>query len=167
LDYLFDHNHLILPFSILFAFLALQFAGILPMTIGVKHRRTLWPMVCRPLAWLVVTLSPVVDMVYWINRLFIGRTPLARPVSLVDELQAITALIYPGFVTAHFDKTSNSRYHLPDLTRNVRSWRQGYPKSAQMRGLSLYHDTSESNSDASDRPPTRFCLSCHNLNKDR
>lgn len=91
-DYVFGHDELVLPFSIGFAFLVLQFAEILPKTIGVKHRVGLSHLICGPLAWLVMALSPVVSMVHWINRLFIGRTPAASAASLVDELRALAAM---------------------------------------------------------------------------
>lgn len=91
-DYVFGHDQLVLPFSVGFAFLVLQFAEILPKTIGVKHRVGLSRVICGPLAWLVVALSPVVRMVHWINRLFLGRTPPVASTSLVDELRALTAM---------------------------------------------------------------------------
>jgi CBS domain containing-hemolysin-like protein len=91
-DHVFGHDRWVLLFSVGFAFLVLQFAEILPKTIGVKHRLGISPILCRPLAWLVMAFAPVVKTIHWINRLFVGRSPAAASASLVDELRALAAM---------------------------------------------------------------------------
>jgi CBS domain containing-hemolysin-like protein len=85
----------IAAFSLGFTFLMLQFTEILPKTLGVRYNREIAPLVGRPLAVVVSALSPLLQLVYWINRPFEGRKreqEISQPLEEIATLASFARL---------------------------------------------------------------------------
>ena len=80
-------------FSILFTFVMLQYTEILPKTMGVRFNRPLAIWMARPLALMVQILSPIIDFVRLLNRIFEPKTDrhAERPTTIA-ELAYIASL---------------------------------------------------------------------------
>jgi len=82
----------IAAFSLVFTILMLQFTEILPKTLGVRYNRELAHVVGPPLAVLVRFLSPVLQVIYWVNRAFEGRRREDRRASALEEISSLASL---------------------------------------------------------------------------
>lgn len=85
----------IFAFSLAFTFVMLQFTEILPKTLGVRYNRELAPLMGPPLAAMVRALSPILRLVYWVNRPFEGRKreqDLAQPLEEISTLASFARL---------------------------------------------------------------------------
>lgn len=85
----------IAAFSLAFTFLMLQFTEILPKTLGVRYNREIAPFVGAPLAAMVRVLSPILQVVYWVNRPFEGRKreqEIAKPLEEISTLASFARL---------------------------------------------------------------------------
>ena len=83
-------------FSISIAYLVLQFAEILPKTLGVRYNRSLAPVVALPLAALVRVLRPAISLVKLVNRPFEPRRAPGgaggpRPAT-IDEISMLASI---------------------------------------------------------------------------
>ena len=81
----------LLVFSLGFTYLVLQFAEILPKTLGVRYNRALSLLIAQPLRLLVKVFHPISRFVNLINRPFEGRRRAWQRVSL-DEISALAGL---------------------------------------------------------------------------
>jgi len=79
-------------FSLVFTFLMLQFAEILPKTIGVRFNRRLASFIGRPLETAVRTFTPLLRLTHWINRPFEAKHHLTGAINTADEISALVAL---------------------------------------------------------------------------
>lgn len=77
-------------FSLVFTLVMLQFAEILPKTLGVRYSRELASVIGRPLALLVRVLNPFLQLIYWINRPFEGRRGASEP-SALEEISTLAS----------------------------------------------------------------------------
>jgi len=94
----------VLVFSLGFTYLVLQFAEILPKTLGVRYNRPLSLLIARPLKLLVKVFHPISRFVTLINRLFEGRRRSSQTVSL-DEISALAGLArLSNLIGAHQEK---------------------------------------------------------------
>lgn len=78
-------------FSLLFAYLMLQFTEILPKTLGVHYNNTLALFIAYPLAFLIRVLSPILYLIHLINRPFERQRGPSRPAPL-EEIAALAGL---------------------------------------------------------------------------
>lgn len=78
-------------FSLAFTIVMLQFTEILPKTLGVRYNRELAPLFGPPLAALVRVMSPILQVVYWINRPFEGRGERREAASAVEEIATLAS----------------------------------------------------------------------------
>jgi len=90
----------LLVFSLFFTYLMLQFAEILPKTLGVRYNRQIAPRIAVPLDALIWLLRPLTWFVSLANRPFEGKG--ARVETSLDELQGLAA-------TARVSKVIDSR----------------------------------------------------------
>jgi CBS domain containing-hemolysin-like protein len=81
----------IAAFSLAFTFVMLQFTEILPKTLAVRYNRELAPLVGPPLAALVRVLSPILQLVYWINRPFEGRKREPAEAQPLEEISTLAS----------------------------------------------------------------------------
>jgi len=82
----------IMLFSLAFTFLMLQFTEILPKTIGVKFNRKLAGFIALPLNMSVQVLTPLIQMIHWINSLFEGGKRSDKSIATADEIIALAGL---------------------------------------------------------------------------
>jgi CBS domain containing-hemolysin-like protein len=82
----------ILAFSLVFTFVMLQFTEILPKTMGVRYNREVARLIARPLNAMVVSLTPLLHVIHWINRPFEGRQGLAGHAATIEEITALAGL---------------------------------------------------------------------------
>jgi putative hemolysin len=86
---LFD-NHWLWVFSILFTLAMVQFAEILPKTLGVHFNRWVAMATGRPLSAVVNSFSTLINVANWLNRPFEGRNH-TQPTN-VEEITALAGL---------------------------------------------------------------------------
>jgi putative hemolysin len=79
----------VLVASIAMAVLMIQWAEILPKTLGSIHRRRVAVVVGKPLHALVVAMTPIVALVRRLNRPFEGHTPEVPP--SIEEIRALAS----------------------------------------------------------------------------
>ncbi len=77
----------LVPFSLVFTYLMLQFTEIMPKTLGVRYNKPLARVVARPLDRSVQLLSPVLRFVHFVNRPF--ERPASEEGSALDEIAAL------------------------------------------------------------------------------
>jgi putative hemolysin len=77
----------VLVSSVLIAFVTIQWAEVLPKTLGSRHRRKVAVIFGVPLRVAVVAMRPVVALVRWLNRPF--ETPLREPPTSIEEIRAL------------------------------------------------------------------------------
>jgi CBS domain containing-hemolysin-like protein len=77
----------VLVSSVLITFVMVQWAELLPKTLGSRHRRRLAVLVGGPLRVAVLALAPVVAVVRWLNRPFEG--PGREPPTSIEEIRAL------------------------------------------------------------------------------
>jgi putative hemolysin len=82
----------IVLFSLAFTYFMLQFAEILPKTIGVRYSRDAAVWIAQPLAIMTSVMRPVVSFVHWVNRLFEGKRSRAEQPHAVEEITALAGL---------------------------------------------------------------------------
>jgi len=75
-------------FSIAVSFAMIQWAEILPKTLGVQLNRQLAPLIAVPLQWVITVFGPVVDFVHLLNRPFDSKKAPDAP-STADEITAL------------------------------------------------------------------------------
>jgi CBS domain containing-hemolysin-like protein len=78
-------------FSILFALAMVQFAEILPKTIGVRFNRSVALIAGKPLNALVNSFSTFISIAHWLNRPFEGSKGPEQPTT-VEEISALAGL---------------------------------------------------------------------------
>jgi putative hemolysin len=81
----------LIVFSLVLTYLMLQFTEILPKTMGVAYNATIAPIMARPLAWLVVALSPVLRFIHLVNRPF-ERKGSPRVARAIEEISALASI---------------------------------------------------------------------------
>jgi len=79
-------------FSLVFTFLMLQFTEIVPKSAGVRYNRQVAWGIAGPLSLLVRVLLPVVHVISWINRPFVGKRGRAGDVPTVEDIAALAGL---------------------------------------------------------------------------
>ena len=79
-------------FSIVFTFLMLQFAEIIPKTIGVRFNRELAGLIAVPLNAAITFFTPLLWFIHWLNRPFELKGASAAPVATADEIAALAGL---------------------------------------------------------------------------
>lgn len=79
-------------FSLVFTFMMLQFTEIMPKGAGVRYNRQVALWIARPLNLLVQVLLPVVHLVHWINRPFVGKRRQGEPAATLEEIAALAGL---------------------------------------------------------------------------
>lgn len=90
-DELFGDNWL-WAFSLCFTFAMLQYTEILPKTLGVAFNRRLALVIARPLALAVRVLSPMIDLLHFLNRPFEKRRGEERRPATLDEIASLAAM---------------------------------------------------------------------------
>jgi len=78
-------------FSLVFTFAMLQFTEILPKTLGVRYNREFAVLVGPPLAAMVRVLSPILRLLYWVNRPFEGRRARRETASTTEEIATLAS----------------------------------------------------------------------------
>jgi putative hemolysin len=86
--------HYIFIFTILYSFVIVQIAEILPKTIGVKYNRALAKIIAVPLKGLIALFAPIVFVIQKINRLFSGRRPIEDQIDAVGEIAVLAHLAH-------------------------------------------------------------------------
>jgi putative hemolysin len=81
----------LIVFSLVLTYLMLQFTEILPKTMGVAYNAKVAPVIARPLAWLVVALSPVLRFIHLVNRPF-ERKGSPRVARAIEEISALASI---------------------------------------------------------------------------
>jgi len=79
----------VLVVSAVMAVLMIQWAEILPKTLGSRHRRRVAMLFGKPLSALVFGLTPIVALARRLNRPFEGRAPEVPP--SIDEIRALAS----------------------------------------------------------------------------
>ncbi|MBX9766192.1 MAG: CNNM domain-containing protein, partial [Bdellovibrionales bacterium] len=80
-------------FSLVFTYLMLQFAEILPKSLGVRFNQELAPVIGPVLTITSKALAPVIDFVHWVNKPFeIGRKRTTSSTPTVDDITSLAAL---------------------------------------------------------------------------
>ncbi len=79
----------VLVSSFVITFLMVQWAELLPKTLGSKHRRWVASTFGRPLRVAVAALSPLVWLVRWLNRPF--ERSLEEPAASIDEIRGLAS----------------------------------------------------------------------------
>ncbi|MHB8972468.1 MAG: hemolysin family protein [Pirellulaceae bacterium] len=82
----------ILAFSLVFTFVMVQFTEILPKTMGVRYNREIAGLIARPLNAMVVSMTPLLRVIHWINRPFEGRKGRAEHSATLEEITALAGL---------------------------------------------------------------------------
>lgn len=107
----------IAAFSLAFTFAMLQFTEILPKTLGVRYNRELAPIVGPPLAGMVRVFSPILRLIYWINRPFEGRrrdeAEIAQPLEEISALASMARL--SNQIGRHQEKIIQGASRLSDV----------------------------------------------------
>ena len=78
-------------FSLLFTYLMLQFAEILPKTLGVRYNSRLAPLIAFPMAALIRAMAPFIYLIHFINRPFEGKRDDSQPTP-VEDIRALAGL---------------------------------------------------------------------------
>jgi putative hemolysin len=78
-------------FSVVFALATVQFAEILPKTLGVRFNRSVATVAGRPLNTLVTSMATFISLAHWINRPF-ARRKGPDQLSTVEEITALAGL---------------------------------------------------------------------------
>jgi putative hemolysin len=82
----------VIPFSLIFTYLVLQFTEILPKAVGVYQNRRLAPIIAYPLAVLIRVFTPVVGFIHLVNRMFGVKRDRPRPEATLEEIASLAAL---------------------------------------------------------------------------
>jgi CBS domain containing-hemolysin-like protein len=103
-------------FSLVFTYLMLQFAEILPKTLGVLYNRQLAPVIAYPLTVLIRLFSPVVFLIHLVNRPFERRRVPARPETTLEEITALAGLArLSNLIGAHQERIIRGASRLSGL----------------------------------------------------
>lgn len=83
---------ILIVFSALFTFATLQYTEILPKTIGVRNNKTIARWLAHPLFWMTRVLTPISNVIYWLNRPFEPKGPKSEHVAGADEIRYMAAM---------------------------------------------------------------------------
>ena len=78
-------------FTVIFTLVMVQYTEILPKTLGVHYNCRVMVLAARPLSVLSLILSPLIDLVHWINRPFERELPANQPTA-ASEIAALANL---------------------------------------------------------------------------
>ena len=102
-------------FSLVFTVLMVQYTEILPKTLGVRFNRQILSVAAKPLSIAVRLLSPLIVVVYWLNRPFENKRP-KRP-STTEEISALAALARSSqAISSRQERIIKMVPHLSELT---------------------------------------------------
>lgn len=79
----------VLLFSLVFSIAMIQWTELLPKSLGVKHNRTIAVWAARPLQWMIPIISPLLTLLEWLNRPFIGHKHVAVEMNAVDDISVL------------------------------------------------------------------------------
>jgi CBS domain containing-hemolysin-like protein len=79
-------------FSLAFTFLMLQYTEILPKTLGVRYNRKMALLIATPLSVAIRVFSPVIRVIYWLNRPFENGNAHPERANTVDEIASLAAM---------------------------------------------------------------------------
>ncbi len=79
-------------FSLVFAYLMLQFSEILPKSLGVRYNRELAPRITRPLTAAITSMGPLIRAIHWLNRPFEAKRDGKRLSSTLEAISALAGL---------------------------------------------------------------------------
>lgn len=114
-DRLTDGQHIAL-FSLVFAFLMLQFTEILPKTLGVYYNHRLAVLVAYPLNALIKLFTPILFIVQFINKPFERGKP-ERPLVSQGEIAALAGMArLSNLIGAHQERIITGAWRLSQLT---------------------------------------------------
>ena len=114
-DTLFGSGYIWL-FSLFFTFLMVQYTEILPKTLGVYFNREIARVTARPMEWGIRALSPVIRLVYWLNRPFESNRDGAREGSTLDEITALASMARTARqIGRHEERIINAASHLAEV----------------------------------------------------
>lgn len=108
-------NRYMWVFSLVFTLLMVQYTEILPKTLGVRFNRKILAFAAAPLATAVRMMSPIIRVVYWLNRPFENQRP-SRP-SAAEEISALAALARSSqAISSRQERIIRMVPHLSELT---------------------------------------------------
>jgi CBS domain containing-hemolysin-like protein len=102
-------------FTILFAYVMLQFTEILPKTIGVRFNRRVAPKMARPLELMTKLFSPIVTFVNFVNRPFAASSVAKQNITL-EEISALAGLArLTDVIGSHQEKLIKGAWGLSNI----------------------------------------------------
>lgn len=106
----------LLLFSVAFTCLMLQFAEIVPKTLGVRFGRTLAPVVARPLDMMVRLMTPIIWLIRLANRPFQRKLPPGPGQVALKEIRALASLArLSKIIDSRQEHLIRAASHLPEL----------------------------------------------------